>query len=103
MLGAGWLVSRVTDSLALGAIADTSVRILLFVLLVVANRELLARHWKAFCAAPWRSVGLVLVGLVAIQVVISLVGTALRPLASDVDAAPIRPCRYSSRSCSSPR
>lgn len=43
-LAVGWLVARVTDSLALGAIADTSLRILLFVVLVVANRELLARH-----------------------------------------------------------
>ncbi|MFC7463068.1 CPBP family intramembrane glutamic endopeptidase [Brachybacterium sp. GCM10030252] len=49
-------------------------------MLVIANRELLARHWRAMWRAKWRSLGLILVGMVVIQIVISLLGAILRPL-----------------------
>lgn len=72
------------------ATIDVSLRILFFVVLVVANAEMLARHWKAFWAAKWRSLGLVAVGLVVLQTVISLLSALLRPFAEGVPDAATR-------------
>lgn len=63
---------------------DVALRILIFVVLIITNGELLARHWKAFWAAKWRSTGLVVVGLVVVQSVVSVLSALLRPLAEDV-------------------
>lgn len=79
----GWLVSLVTADVSVAAISDTSLRIVLFTVLVIANRELLARHWCAFWRAPWRSIGLVILGMMVIQIVITVLGALLRPLAGD--------------------
>ncbi|NRD26941.1 CPBP family intramembrane glutamic endopeptidase [Frigoribacterium sp. VKM Ac-2836] len=76
----GWLTTMITNDVAVGTVVDTVLRIALFVVLVVANRALLARHWRAFWAAPWLSVGLVVVGMVALQIAISSSGSALRSL-----------------------
>lgn len=77
---AGWLVSLITNDAAVGTLADTSIRILLFVVLVIANRVLLARHWRAFWCAPWRSIGVVFAGLVVFQIVTTVLGKALQSL-----------------------
>jgi len=75
----GWLVMAATEDRATIAISDTIVRIMLFTALVVANRSLLARHWRRFWAAPWRSAGVVVAGLIVVQVIVSVVKAALRP------------------------
>jgi len=93
LFAAGWLGSLLTQDPAVGTTVDTSVRIALFVVLAVANRELLARHWRAFWAAPWRSIGVVLAGLVVIQIVISALGNALRPF---VDTLPVEQAQATS-------
>lgn len=77
----GWLTSLLSEDVGFRAVTDTVVRIVLFAVLVIANRRLLARHWKAMLKAPWRSAGLIVVGMVAIQVVISLI-RALLPAAT---------------------
>jgi membrane protease YdiL (CAAX protease family) len=79
----GAIVRTMTDDVAVLSAFDVSVRILLFFVLVVANAAMLARHWRAFWAAKWRSLGLVVVGLVVIQAVITGLGAVLRPLAGE--------------------
>lgn len=63
------------------AVTDTSLRLVFFVFLVVANARLLARHWRALLRAPWRSAALIIAGMIVIQVVLTLLGAVLRPLA----------------------
>lgn len=74
----GWLSSLATEDVGVRAIADTLLRVIIFAVVVVLNRERLARHWKAFWRAPVPSLGLVLLGMIAIQVVISVLGALLR-------------------------
>lgn len=70
-------------------VADTSVRIILCATLLVLYRCLLAEHWRRFRAAFWRNTGLVLLGAILMQVVVSLVRSALPsvPAASTEDSA----------------
>lgn len=79
----GWISSRITDDITVRTICDTIVRIAIFVAVVILNRQLLGRHWRAFWSRPWKSMGLVIAGLVAIQVVISVLSALLRPLAHE--------------------
>ena len=73
----GWLMTLVTEDITVGSVAETASRIAVFVVLVIANRALLARHWRAFRAALWRSLGVV-VGMVVVQIAIAVSGDALR-------------------------
>ncbi|MGY5764702.1 CPBP family intramembrane glutamic endopeptidase [Brachybacterium sp. DNPG3] len=74
----GWLSSLVTDDVGVRAVADTLLRVVVFVAVVVLNRERLGRHWTAFWRAPVRSLAIVLAGMILIQVVISVLGSLLR-------------------------
>lgn len=74
----GWLSGLVSTDPGPRVVADTALRIVVFAVLVVANAPMLARHWRAFRRATWRSIGLVIAGMVAIQVVISVLGAVLR-------------------------
>lgn len=71
----GWVASQITDSLTVRAVLDTSLRIVICVVLAVANRKVLAAHWTAFWRGGWRSVALVIAGMIVIQLVITLVRT----------------------------
>ena len=74
---------------------DTAVRCAFFALLVVLNAAMLGRHWAAFWSAKWRGIGLVLLGGVVIQVVISGTRALLTALGHDstgtVDDSSIQP------------
>jgi membrane protease YdiL (CAAX protease family) len=54
-------------------IADTAVRILLCAVLLFFYRHLLREHWRRFREHLWRNIGLVVVGAIVMQLVISLV------------------------------
>jgi len=84
----GWVTAGLTQNLAVRGVLDTGIRIALFAVLVVANRRLMARHWRKFWAAPWGSVVVVVVGMIVIQIVISALGALLRPLAGAPGTAP---------------
>ncbi|MBD8103780.1 hypothetical protein PlfCFBP13513_14890 [Plantibacter flavus] len=89
-----WSTSALTNDLAVQVISDTTLRIVLFSVLVIANRELLARHWRAFARVKWRATGLVILGFMALQVVTTILGTLLRSLghsASDITPAQPEP------------
>ncbi|MFC6356400.1 CPBP family intramembrane glutamic endopeptidase [Luethyella okanaganae] len=61
-------------------------------MLAIANRELLARHWRAFLAVLGRSIGIVLLGMILLLIVTDVVGAALRPFVSNIpetSAAPV--------------
>ena len=75
-----WIAEQLSTDVSVRGITDTIVRVLLFGVLVVANRGLLGRHWRAFWSAPWRSIGVVVGGMIAIQIVVTALGAALRPL-----------------------
>lgn len=81
VFAAAWATSLFSHDPATRAVSDTATRIVLFIVLAVANRELLARHWRAFIAAPWFSAFLVLAGVIVIQIVIDGLHIALRPFA----------------------
>lgn len=66
----------VTTDVTVLAIADTTLRILIFAALAYANRHMLARHWHAFRRGGWRSIVLVVVGMIVVQLVISLARSA---------------------------
>ncbi|GEM_PF-537916 len=76
------LLGLVYAALGLGeaqsAVADTALRIVIFAGLVIVNAPLLARHWRHFTAAAGRSWLLVIVGIIAVQVVVGVVGALLR-------------------------
>ncbi|MDR1712236.1 MAG: hypothetical protein LBR58_10380, partial [Propionibacteriaceae bacterium] len=74
-----------TQALGLDAwahgLADSALRVALFAVLVWCYRELLARHWRGFRRAFWRSAGLVLAAAVLMQVIITGVRLLMGPLA----------------------
>lgn len=59
---------------------DVGLRVVFFTVLVVLNGPLLARHWRAFRGAFWRSAGLVVAGLFIIQFLIQFT----RPLLEQI-------------------
>lgn len=85
------------DVFGLGAVGvvylDTVLRCALFVLLVLMNAALLARHWRAMWAAKWRSIGLVIAGAILIQLTITvtrwLLGLVTNPPADDGTAGEV--------------
>lgn len=74
---AGWISTKISQDPAVTASTDTAVRIVVFVALVWVNASLLARHWRAFRRAIWRSIGVVIAGMILIQVIVSILGSLL--------------------------
>lgn len=72
-----------TTSLITVGVIDTVLRIAICVLLVLAYRQLLARHWRRFLRAKWRGIALVLGGAVLTQVIISAVAAVMPQAAGD--------------------
>lgn len=65
-----------TNSL-LPAIIDTSLRLMMFVFLIIVYGKMLRQHWNKFKQAWKRSIALVIVGAVVLQIVISSVRSFL--------------------------
>ena len=70
-----WISTQFTSDLATRVLIDTGLRVVLAVVLAVANRRVLAAHWKAFWKGGWRSVLLVVAGMIVLQLAITLVRT----------------------------
>lgn len=72
-----WLASLIfTDQMNI-AIADSFFRGILFLILCVIYKPMLIEHWSYFNQAKWKSWGVVIVGAVLLQVVISLTKSIL--------------------------
>ncbi|MQW91198.1 CPBP family intramembrane metalloprotease [Acinetobacter wanghuae] len=72
-----WLASLIfTDQMNI-AIADSLFRGILFLILCVIYKRMLTEHWFYFNQAKWKSWGVVIVGAVLLQVVISLTKSIL--------------------------
>lgn len=80
------LVGLFTKDPSALAISDTALRILIFVILVVANHRTLGTHWKAFLRGGWRSWLLVIGGMVVLQLSITLVRTIMQALGANGSA-----------------
>lgn len=70
------------------ALVDTLLRGLMFMILCMAYQSMLKQHWQKFCQAFWRSMLLVVIGGVIIQLIISMTRSLL----------PISPVTQSSNS-----
>ena len=89
----GWLAETLTENTSVVAVLDTSLRIVIFVVLAVANRRVLASDWAAFRRGGWRSWLLVIAGMIAIQLVITAVralqlATGTGGVSQESDATP---------------
>ena len=73
----GYLLTALDVSKLHVAVVDTLLRGLLFTILCVAYRSMLRHHWQKFCQAFWRSILLVMIGGVLIQVIISMTRSLL--------------------------
>lgn len=81
-----WLAGLIfTDQINI-AIADSFFRGILFLILCFIYKNMLIEHWLYFNKAKWKSWGLVIVGAVLLQVVISLTRSIL-PVSSIGESA----------------
>ena len=85
-------VSMVTVALTgvsvVAGVVDSLIRVGLCVVLLWLYRPLLADHWAKFREHPWRNTGIVLLGAVLLQVVISAVQLLLPRRAATGDDTP---------------
>lgn len=69
----GFINHYLPGEIQLLGVIDTSLRIIMFILLLVVYAPMLRRHWRKFKLAWKRSVLLIFVGCVLLQIIISLV------------------------------
>lgn len=88
-----------TRNMLLPAIVDTSLRLIMFIYLIVIYRPMLGRHWSKFKLAWKRSILLIIGGAISLQIVVSFVRsylptnvniteTAVSPLIDPLTASP---------------
>ncbi|WP_144525695.1 CPBP family intramembrane glutamic endopeptidase [Bacillus pumilus] len=82
----GFIMDEIPNNGLLPAMVDTSLRLLMFIAIIIIYGTMLRQHWKKFKQAWKRSVLLVIVGAIVLQILITVVRSFLPFHGSSVDA-----------------